>query len=93
MAPHSPAPCAAAQLLASAACPARVPPWQLDMHGMDSPGPAVIALKSTMGKQESSAMRTNASWLFATAGRTAALIKARFVCVSVYSSLMLHKNP
>jgi len=43
---------------------------KLDMHGMDSPGPAVIALKSTMGKQESSDMRTNPSWVFASAGRT-----------------------
>ena len=40
-----------------------------DMYGMGSPGPATIALESTLGKQASSAFANPSAWVFSTAGR------------------------
>ena len=40
-----------------------------DMHGLDSPGPMMYSLKSTMGKQENSKIRNPPSWAFSTSSR------------------------
>ena len=40
-----------------------------DMHGMDSPGPATYALKSTMGKQDESTIPSPPTWVMADVGR------------------------
>ena len=43
---------------------------KIDMHGFDSPGPgAPYVMKSTMGKQESSAMASPPAWVIGSAAR------------------------
>merc|ERR1719240_2173826 len=39
------------------------------MHGMDSPGPSVYMLKTTMGKQDDSTIKSPPTWAFSTAAR------------------------
>ncbi|MGB0823622.1 MAG: hypothetical protein ACPGSK_05780, partial [Alphaproteobacteria bacterium] len=42
---------------------------KIDLHGYDSPGPAMYTLKSTMGKQDDGRMVNPPTWAFSTAPR------------------------